>query len=218
MEPEHIRASDADRDRVAEQLREALAEGRLTHEEHEERIDAVYRATTVGDLASITHDLPAPPARNGADLRGPGDSAALPMTASLSSEAARQLAAESTGQENIVSVLSAAERKGRWLVEPRTNVSALLGAIDLDFREAVLTQREVGVQCAVFLGTLEITVPHGVRVVNNTTAVLGTSEIRGTEAATDPNAPTIRLSGTCILGTIEVRAKGPKRKWFKKDR
>ncbi|ASU81919.1 hypothetical protein CDO52_03220 [Nocardiopsis gilva YIM 90087] len=218
MDPEHIRASDADRDRVAERLREALAEGRLTHEEHEERIDAVYRATTVGDLASITHDLPAPSEQNGADLRGSADSGALPMTASLSSEAARQLAADSKGQENLVAVLSSADRRGRWLVEPRTNVSALLGTIDLDFREAVLTQREVSVHCAVFLGTLEITVPHGVRVVNNTTAVLGTSDFQGTEAVTDPNAPTIRLSGTCILGTIDVRAKGPKRKWFKTDR
>ncbi|MBB6174143.1 hypothetical protein HNR23_004203 [Nocardiopsis mwathae] len=211
MEPDHIRASDADRDRVAERLREALAEGRLTHEEHEERLDAVYRAKTVGELAPITADLPSASERNGAS-----DSGAMSVASSLSSEAARRLAAESTGQENIVAVLSGTERKGRWLVEPRTNVSSLLGTVELDFREAVLAQREVSVQCAVFLGTLEIIVPHGVRVVNNTTAVLGTSEITGTDAVTDPNAPTIRLSGTCILGTIEVKAKGPRGSWFKR--
>jgi uncharacterized membrane protein len=42
--PAGLRASDADRDRVADILREALAEGRLTADEHAERVDGVYRA------------------------------------------------------------------------------------------------------------------------------------------------------------------------------
>ena len=45
-----MRASDADRDEVADRLREALAEGRITPEEHAERIDAVYKAKTYADL------------------------------------------------------------------------------------------------------------------------------------------------------------------------
>lgn len=52
-----MRASDSDRDRVAEQLREALAEGRLTAEEHAERLDAVYQAKTYAELAPIVEDL-----------------------------------------------------------------------------------------------------------------------------------------------------------------
>ena len=54
-----IRASDADRDRIADILRDALAEGRLDAEEHSERIDAVYRAKTVGELEPLVRDLPA---------------------------------------------------------------------------------------------------------------------------------------------------------------
>lgn len=45
-----LRASDADRDRVADILREALAEGRLTADEHEERVEGVLSAKTVGEL------------------------------------------------------------------------------------------------------------------------------------------------------------------------
>lgn len=41
-----LRASDADRERVSEQLRDALAEGRLDMEEFEERLDATYKART----------------------------------------------------------------------------------------------------------------------------------------------------------------------------
>jgi len=53
-----LRASDADRDAVADRLREAHAEGRLTAEEFGERIDAAFAARTLGDLAPLTRDLP----------------------------------------------------------------------------------------------------------------------------------------------------------------
>ncbi|SNS19173.1 DUF1707 SHOCT-like domain-containing protein [Actinomadura mexicana] len=53
-----IRASDADRDRVAESLREHCAQGRITMDELQERLDAVYGARTVGQLQEVTSDLP----------------------------------------------------------------------------------------------------------------------------------------------------------------
>ncbi|WP_153183271.1 MULTISPECIES: DUF1707 SHOCT-like domain-containing protein, partial [unclassified Streptomyces] len=54
-----LRASDADRDRVADMLREALAEGRLTADEHAERVEGVLAAKTVGELDVFVRDLPA---------------------------------------------------------------------------------------------------------------------------------------------------------------
>ncbi|NKZ07174.1 DUF1707 SHOCT-like domain-containing protein [Actinomadura latina] len=53
-----IRASDADRDRVAASLREHCALGRITMDELQERVDSVYGAKTVGELQEITSDLP----------------------------------------------------------------------------------------------------------------------------------------------------------------
>ncbi|GAA3625280.1 hypothetical protein GCM10022419_133610 [Nonomuraea rosea] len=53
-----LRASDADRDRVAAMLGEALATGRLTSVEHADRLDVAYTAKTVGELVPITRDLP----------------------------------------------------------------------------------------------------------------------------------------------------------------
>lgn len=202
-EPERMRASDADRDRVAERLREALAEGRLTPEEHADRIDAVYQAKTVGDLVPLTSDLP----ESGSTSAEGGSSSGL----TVSSEAARSLAEQSKGQESIVAVFSGSDRKGRWLVEPHTNVSVLFGGVDLDFREAVLTQREVVVQCAVIFGGLDITVPPGVRIVNDVNAIFGGTDVKGAEQA-DLTAPTLRLTGTCLFGGISVRAKALKKK------
>src|SRR5262249_25015348 len=53
------RASDADRDRTAAVLGNAMATGRLTTTEHAERLDAAYTAKTLGELVQLTRDLPA---------------------------------------------------------------------------------------------------------------------------------------------------------------
>jgi hypothetical protein len=53
-----IRASDADRDRVADRLRQAAIEGRLLAHELEERLGAALRARTYGELDAIVDDLP----------------------------------------------------------------------------------------------------------------------------------------------------------------
>ena len=53
-----LRASDADREQVAERLRHATAEGRLTADELEERLEAVFAALTYGELDALVADLP----------------------------------------------------------------------------------------------------------------------------------------------------------------
>lgn len=204
QEPGRLRASDADRERVAERLREALAEGRLTAEEHEERIDAVYRAKTLGELVPITDDLPEPGSAWAGEHRSHGSE--------MVSEEARALAEHSQGQESIVAVFGGADRAGRWLVEPRTTVSILCGGVDLDLREAVLAEREVVMQCAVIAGGLDIRVPPGVRVVNEVNAILGGVDVKEADQVTDVRAPTVRLTGTCLLGGIAVRVKRRKKK------
>jgi hypothetical protein len=54
----NVRASDADRERIVEQLRQHTAEGRLTMDEFDQRMSAAYAAKTYGDLAQLTRDLP----------------------------------------------------------------------------------------------------------------------------------------------------------------
>ena len=54
-----LRASDADRDAVAERLRTAAVEGRLEPDELEERLHRALRARTYGELDRLLGDLPA---------------------------------------------------------------------------------------------------------------------------------------------------------------
>ena len=53
-----VRASDGDRQRVADLLRQHTTEGRLTIEEYEQRVDAAYAAKTVVELRPLLADLP----------------------------------------------------------------------------------------------------------------------------------------------------------------
>jgi hypothetical protein len=84
MTPEssRMRASDADRDRVAALLQEHRAAGRLTAEEFDERVDAALAARTLGDLDALLADLPHADLRDyrlpDAELRRPSSSGQLP--------------------------------------------------------------------------------------------------------------------------------------------
>jgi hypothetical protein len=80
-----LRASDADREAVAERLRHAAGEGRLEPDELEERLHAALRARTYGDLGRLLVDLPAKPMaweRRRAAAR-PAARAALAVAASV---------------------------------------------------------------------------------------------------------------------------------------
>jgi hypothetical protein len=56
-----LRASDQDRERVATEIREHFAAGRLDDDELNERVEAAYAARTMGDLNALRADLPALP-------------------------------------------------------------------------------------------------------------------------------------------------------------
>jgi hypothetical protein len=58
MGREDMRAGDSDRQKVADQLKTALDEGRLDLGEYDERLQKTYSAKTYGDLTGLLDDLP----------------------------------------------------------------------------------------------------------------------------------------------------------------
>src|SRR5215208_3864971 len=68
-EPPALRASDADRERTAEALRDAAGDGRLTVDELDERLHSAYEARTRAELERLLADISRPatrqPARGG---------------------------------------------------------------------------------------------------------------------------------------------------------
>jgi type IV secretory pathway VirB6-like protein len=59
--PGQLRSSHADRERAADVLKAAFAEGRLDQDEYNERVGQVHASRTYAELAALTADLPVGP-------------------------------------------------------------------------------------------------------------------------------------------------------------
>lgn len=70
---EQMRPSDADRQVIADRLRHAVDEGRLSLHEYDERLRDAYAAKTYGDLQRVVRDLPVPAEYEGPVLAQIGD-------------------------------------------------------------------------------------------------------------------------------------------------
>lgn len=193
-----LRASDADRERVAEQLRDALAEGRLDMEEFEERLEATYSARTYGELTPITRDLP------GAAASAPISMVKKPV--GDGSWAARIVGGEGSSSWG-VAILSGFERKGRWTVPKRFNSFAFMGGGELDLREANFADHEVVVNCVAIMGGMNVIVPPGVEVVVRGIGIMGGFDHRESDQADEPGAPRVIVTGFAFWGGVGVERK-----------
>ncbi len=194
-----LRASDADRERVAEILRDALAEGRLDMGEFEERLEATYKARTYGELAPITRDLPAAGATAGA--------------LSLSKEATEggSWPGRITGGEGssawAVAVMSGFQRKGRWTMPKRFHCFAFWGGGEIDLREANFADREVEINCVAIMGGVQVIVPPGVEVVVRGIGVMGGFDHSEEGVPPEPGAPRVVVTGFAFWGGVGVERK-----------
>jgi hypothetical protein len=195
-----LRASDADRDRIADILREALAEGRLDSGEHSERLDRVYAAKTLGELEPLVRDLP----------QGRVESPA---------PAPRGYAGDGSGENpNLVGILGGAERKGRWRVGHKITAVAILGGVEIDLSEATFTAPELVIHCTAVMGGVSVKLPENVTLRGGgVIGIMGGSDIKAYES-TDPGAPVVRIDGVAFWGGVEAKAKRGKKvkDWTKK--
>jgi hypothetical protein len=189
-----LRASDADRDKVAAVLQAAYIDGRISQSEHTERLEAALTAKTFDDLLPLTADLVPVPASHGSARTG---SSSLSVPLGGDSET-----------ERMTAVLSTVKRNGKWRVRTRSAANNLLGTVDLDFTQAVFATPVIEVNVTQLLGTVVLRVPVGATVRDETTNVLGSTSIKGI-GESNPAQPTIVITGTNILGEVKVR--GPKR-------
>ncbi|MEU9007061.1 DUF1707 domain-containing protein [Streptomyces sp. NPDC059982] len=192
--PAGLRASDADRDRIADILGQALAEGRLTAEEHHERLDSLYAVKTVGELEVLVRDLPA-------------GAAAAADTSRQAFPAPVPAAAGEGPVETVVAVFSSSARKGRWRPGARTRAVSVFGDITVDLTEAVFEQQVTEINVTAVLGNVEVLVPENVTLRGYGSGVLGNFEVRGEGASADPQAPVVIVRGFALLGNIEAHPK-----------
>ncbi|MGH3190159.1 MAG: DUF1707 SHOCT-like domain-containing protein [Streptosporangiaceae bacterium] len=183
--PRDLRASDADRDRVLALLAEAMSDGRLTQEEHAERLQRACSARTLGELAELTGDLAAPSAQ--------------PVRLD--------------GGRVITGLFGPARRDGRWVVPETLTVTAMAGEVEVDFTQAILQASRVLLYATAIGGRIRLIVPDGVSVVVTGHVVLGRK--RGhTPPPAGPDTPVIEVRALVIGGELAVRTP-PKSRRFR---
>jgi hypothetical protein len=181
-----VRASDQDRDAVAQRLQQAFAERRLDDDEFDERMRAALTARTGADLDKLTADLPAP---------APGSSSASAAPARAAGHRA-------------VAYKSSIRRGGRWRVPERFTSVVYKGSGWLDLRAAELTAPVTTMRVVAYKSRIDILVPPGVRVEMDGFGVSkGWSPEEQQEIPLPSDAPTVHIRGIAYKGTIETRTK-----------
>ncbi len=190
----NLRASDADRDQVATVLSTAYAEGRLTRDEHDERLERLMAARTFDELVPITDDLVAPSTRAAAST--PTSGIAID-TGHATDEPDRHIA-----------IFGGVSRSGEWRVRRKTQSLAMFGGMDLDMRNAVFDAPVVEIAGFWCFGGLDIRVPDGIHVRDQTGGIFGGTDVRDLTEPVD-GAPTLVIKGLTLFGGVSVRGSRP---------
>ena len=157
-------------------LGEAMSDGRLTADEHAERVQRAFSARTLGELAELTADLAVPSAQ--------------PVRLD--------------GGRVISGIFGPARRDGRWVVPENLTVTAMFGEVEVDFTQAILQASRVQLYATVFGGRLRLIVPDGVSVIVSGHMVLGRRR-GGTAPPAGPGTPVIEVKALVLGGELTVR-------------
>ncbi|GAA2204263.1 DUF1707 domain-containing protein [Nonomuraea monospora] len=181
-DPGEVRASDAEREAVVEQLRVASVEGRLTLAELTDRTEAAYTATTHSELAMLTQDLP-------------GAGVAAPMPAAAPPGKKRRW---------FVGVMGDSKRRGTWRIDQELGAVAVMGDVVLDLREAEVRTDRVEILAVSVMGDVKIIVPDGVYVDLDGMAIMGDKKVNVMQAPPGMSVPVVRVQAYAVMGDVKV--------------
>jgi len=177
--------------------------------EFERRVDRAHRAATMDDLRDLLDDLPG---GAGALLeRAAGEADPEDAPAGLPERVRSRVPADRVGERStVIAVMGGNVRKGRWVPSRQINCVALMGGVELDFREALMGPGVTEVNVFTVCGGAEIVVPPGLRVESSGMAVMGAFEnAEDHPADADAEGPLLRIHGLAILGAVEISSRYP---------
>lgn len=187
-----LRASDADRERVAEHLRRAAGDGQITMEELDERLNEAYAARTHAELVPLT-----------ADLQLPDQAARRPGSPGYTVQPGEG------GARWLIAILGACERKGRWRLGRSAVSLNLMGGSDLDLNQVELAAEHVELTVISIMGGADIRVPHGLDVEVSEFALMGGNGIDIADDHPPAAGPMLHLRLFSLMGGTDVK-RGPK--------
>jgi hypothetical protein len=102
-----------------------------------------------------------------------------------------------------VKALGDVKRSGSWLVPADNHFRSWMGNIQLDLRQARMSEHEVRIDVWSLFGTVDLLVPEGVDV--DVRVRTGMGQLKQESSEPVPGAPRIVLTGGTVFGTIRVR-------------
>jgi Domain of unknown function (DUF1707) len=193
-----LRASHADRDKVADLLRIAAGDGRLSPEELDERLERALTAKTYDELAALTTDLPA----SGTQSAVPGSAGAAGLAGGPEPKDLIRIHVGS----------GSARRDDRWVVPKRMDIKVSSGHVTLDLTQAVITQPVLRVDAEVSSGHLTFITKPGIVVDADDVSVRsGHVKVRVPWGDAAPALLRVELAGSVRSGHITAR---PPRRTF----
>lgn len=176
------------REATIQSLCDHFAADHLEAEELEQLIDAAHAATTVAALDALVADLPdIPPAE-----------AASTSLAIADPELVRD-------HGTVLALMGGVERKGAWTPARQNYVVALMGGVDLDFREARMPPGVTELYVLALMGGVEIIVPPGLRVESSGIGIMGGFEHAAESRQSGPAAgPVLRITGAGVMGGVDI--------------
>ena len=198
------RPTDQTRQITIDALMEHFANDVMDIEEFERRVEIAHKASTADELKELLRDMP-----------GGGD---LPMVRDDSSSfdltVPREYSITSSDQvkdtEYVVAAMGGTSRRGRWTPARKNYAVAVMGGVELDFREAVFGPGVTEVPVFSLWGGVDIIVPPGINVESRGIALLGGFDHESdTVSSDDPHRPTLRVTGLAVMAGVDVSVRYP---------
>lgn len=185
------------REQVIARLSDAYAGDLVDVDELDRRLDLAHAARTVAELDALVADLSAGPV-------------SAPSTA-LVPAGARAIADPNRAEHKRLRVImSAVERRSRWVVPTTLDVRVFWGAAELDFRDASLGPGVTTLDVRVTMGALELILPPQLAIDVDVSSFAGSVEERHrAPVEPDPAQPLLRVTGAVRLGSLEISTRLP---------
>lgn len=210
-DPSRTAFSEEERQRVIDVLCDAYAGDQLGMAEFERRVDLANRAGSGRELASLLSDLrtTSPPIPTGERPKEESKNAPAPVERTGPGWELTESRRIPERQFHLA-IWSGRVRKGSWVPAKQITAMALMGGVELDFREAVFGPEGVDVTAFAVMGGVEIIIPPGIHVETNGFALMGGFEdVLVGGGAPAPGAPTLRVSGLAVMGGVEITVRQP---------
>lgn len=208
---------ELEREDVVQKLCAAYARDQLTTGELEARLERVYKSADRAQLNTVLEGLPAIQIARLGEAPVPVPNLAPPPYRPAQTppgtpqprDERRRGRGLGPGEKRYAAFMSEIKKEGAWTVTPTIVANTVMGGVVLDFRETPIPAEGVDIYADVIMGSLKVILPPGLGADVDCSTFMGS--VNDKSKAGIAGAPTIRVTGSTVMGDITVVTKVPRK-------